>query len=105
MELIDKAAVVAEIEKRKTEWQYGSSIEAKYKHEECDDILSSINTLEVKDVDLEKELVDYHNDNFSQCYDGTLLSSETGSELTWYDYECIAKHFFELGIQKAQRGE
>lgn len=60
-----------------------------------------LDTLEAKEVNLEKELVDYHNDNFSVCNDGTLLSSETGSELTWYDYECIAKHFFELGL-KAQ---
>jgi len=47
---ISKAAVVAEIKKRKNEWQYGSSIEAKYKKEECDDILSFLDTLEVKEI-------------------------------------------------------
>ena len=52
---IDKAAVVAEIEKRKKEWQYGSSIEAKYKKEECDDILYFLDTLEVKEVVSESE--------------------------------------------------
>ena len=52
---IDKDAVVAEIKKRKKEWQYGSSIEAKYKKEECDDILSFLDTLEVKEVDSESE--------------------------------------------------
>lgn len=26
------------------------------------------------------------------------LSNNTGAELTWYDYEGIAKHFFELGL-------
>jgi len=55
--------------------------------------------LKVKDVDLEKELVDYHNENFNPCNDGTLLSNETGAELAWYDYVCIAKHFFELGLR------
>lgn len=48
---ISKAAVVAEIEKRRKEWRYGSSTEAKFKREECDDILSIIDTLEVKEVD------------------------------------------------------
>lgn len=46
---IDKAAVVAEIEKRRKEWSYGSSIEAKYKREECDDFLALLDTLEMKD--------------------------------------------------------
>lgn len=50
MKLIEKSAVVAEIEKRKKEWQYGSSIEAKYKKEECDDILSFLGTLEVREI-------------------------------------------------------
>lgn len=69
---------------------------------------SIIENLEVKEVDLEKELVDYHNDNFNPCSDGTLISCETGAELAWCDYERIAKFFFELGLKvgnKAQKGE
>ena len=66
---------------------------------------AKLDTLEVKEVDLEKELVDYHNENFIQCNDCTLLSRETGSELTWYDYESIAKHFFEFGLKVVQKGE
>ena len=58
MKLIDKAAVVAEIKKRSKEWKYGSSIEAKYKKEECDDILSFLDTLEVKEVEEEFECPD-----------------------------------------------
>lgn len=46
---IDKSALVAEIERRRKVWSYGSSIEAKFKREECDDILSFLDTLEVKD--------------------------------------------------------
>ena len=48
---IDKAAVVAEIERRRKEWSYGSSIEAKYKREECDDFLYFLDNLEVKEVE------------------------------------------------------
>ena len=51
MKLIDKDALVAEIEKRRKNWWYGSSIEAKYKREECDDILFFLDTLEVREVD------------------------------------------------------
>ena len=46
---IDKSALVAEIERRRRDWRFGSSTEAKFKREECDDILSFLNTLEVKD--------------------------------------------------------
>ena len=49
---ISKAALIAEIEKRSKKWQYGSSTESKYRKEECDDVLSFLDTLEVKDVDL-----------------------------------------------------
>ena len=51
---IYKDALVAEIERRRRDWHYGSSTEAKFKREECDDILSFLDTLEVKEADLEK---------------------------------------------------
>ena len=87
---IDKDALVAEIEKRRRDWNYGSSIEAKYKREECDDILSLIDTFEVKEVNLWTEL-----DNYIEHY----RNRETG-----YTMFGIAKHFFELGL-KAQKGK
>ena len=46
--LIDKSALAAEIERRRKEWRNGSSTESKFKREECDDILSLLDTLEVK---------------------------------------------------------
>jgi hypothetical protein len=58
MELIDKDYAVALIKKRKKDWQYGSSTEAKYKKEECDDVLSLLDTLEVKEMDLESNSFD-----------------------------------------------
>ena len=54
---IDKSALVAEIEKRRKDWWYGSSIEAKYKREECDDILTLIDTIEVKEVEEEPYVI------------------------------------------------
>ena len=84
-QLIDKSALVAEIEKRRKEWRYGSSTEAKFKREECDDILSFLDTLEVKEVDLEKD-VDRILEENDWDYD----------EIDFYKF---AKHFFELGLK------
>ena len=60
----------------------------------CGKILALINTLEVKEVDLEKEIKKYIKDNIcGYCVPGV---------------EETAKHFFELGMaasNKAQKGE
>ncbi len=86
MELISKAAVVAELERRKKR-----NVLNEGAFEEDIDILSFIKNLEVKkDVDL-KEDVDrilYEND---WDYD----------EIDFYEF---AKHFFELGL-KTKKGE
>lgn len=52
-------------------------------------ILKILNTLEVKEVDLEKE--------FDKCCEDYIFDDE------WEVY--IARHFFKLGFQKAQKGE
>ena len=84
---IDKSALVAEIERRRRDWHYGSSIEAKYKREECDDILSFLNNLEVKEVkeaDFEKMWKEYFK------YRGDMAT---------VNVKHLAKHFFELGLK------
>jgi hypothetical protein len=52
-----------------------------------------IDTLEVKEVDLEREI--------DKMWDNT---SDAFSEDGWKEFEEIAKYFFELGL-KAQKGE
>ena len=89
--LIDKDALVAEIERRRKDWRYGNATEAKFKREECDDILSFLDTLEMKEVDLVKEMGKYLDVN----------NIEYGFQVKLFDF---AKHFFELGL-KAQKGE
>lgn len=103
---IDKSAVVAEIERRKHKL-LDSIIRARDKEwvvrttHQLNRIISFLNTIEVKTVDLEKEIQDY-------IY--TLPYSKTGIPNGWKhswerkDVEKIAKHFFELGI-KTQKGE
>ncbi len=95
---IDKDALVVEIERR---WKYdqGFSTEEETKAYQCccDDILSFINTLEVKEVNLEKEINKYITKNLTGV----------NSIYTKGSVSCIiknaAKHFFELGL-KAQKG-
>lgn len=84
-ELIDKAALVAEIEKLKAYLQIPNA------HLEeiqvCDNVISVIDTLEVKEVDLEHEIekVKRMQRNF-EIKNDTII-------------EFCAKHFFELGLK------
>ena len=93
--LIDKSALVAEIKRlRDTAFElYGcSQFDSAYNN-----VLKSIDTLEVKEVDLQSEI--------DRAWDNT---SDNFSEDGWKEFEDIAKHFFELGMaasNKAQKGE
>jgi len=86
---IDKAAIVAEIERRQDYYKRNLLlINAEYCIEEDNAILKFLDTLEVKEVDLEKE--------FDKCCENYM-----------FDDECevyTARKFFELGF-KAQKGE
>lgn len=102
MKLIDKDALVAEIGKRRKNWWYGSSIEAKYKREECDNILSLIDTLEVKEVDLEQEVKDFcerFDDRKEAWYNMTPHDQNLMVLPTFANFAMqLAKHFFELAL-------
>ena len=93
VQFIDKGTLVAWVKKHREEWQYGNSTEAKYKKEECDDILAFLDTLDVKEVDINKEISRFIDANFEKATIGHKLSLRR-----------VAKHFFELGL-KAQKGE
>ncbi len=87
---IDKSAVVTEIEKIEYETNYEPfTDEVLGKRRVCKSIKSFLDSLEVKEVDLEKE--------FDKCCEDYIFDDE------WDVY--IARHFFKLGFQKAQKGE
>lgn len=65
---------------------------ATFEYEILGKVIQFINRLEVKEVDLEKELDRYTN------------SAEYVYNETRDSYFLVAKHFFELGL-KAQKGE
>ena len=99
---IDKAAVVAEIERRIEEGeevikQMPSSaiigLVQAYKN-----ILSFLDTLEVKEVDLKKEINNYIKENFFGSQTIGFFANRTEGELDDQDIALCAKHFFELGL-------
>ena len=100
---IDKSALVAEINQRIEDYK---SHKIDYSYYDglifaLEDLRDDfINTLEVKEVDLEKEIKEvqreYKTIEEYEGYPATIYSN---------DIECIAKNFFKLGIKVAQKGE
>ena len=86
MELIDKAALVAEIERVLNSYDPNEITSGRYA---LADLRDFINTLEVKEVDLEKEFYDFLD---------TLIGKDNG-HLSEDELFRIATHFFELGMQ------
>ena len=100
--LIDKDALVLEIRKRLLpvirdkhydEWEEGQDSERQT-------ILDIINALEVKEVDLEKELDTWRHNHFH----GRRDKEASGEYLERITQLGLAEHFFELGL-KAQKIE
>ena len=88
MKLIDKDALVAEIIKIYDRNRSNGFIDV---CDELDNILSFLDTSEVKEVDLEEEI--------DSVWDNT---SDNFSEDGWKEFEYIAKHFFELGLKSTE---
>jgi len=99
MKLIDKSALVAEIERRRDYYKRNPLlVNAKYCIDEDNAILKLLDTLEVEEVDFEKEFDNYANG---------ILSCDVQFEPFTHLHKC-AKYFFELGMaarNKAQKGE
>jgi len=90
MKLIDKATVVAEIENLLDKGRYNEEYDCAYRDGNNGALYAlknKLDTLDMKEVDLEKEYKDF-------------IKSENGRSI----FE-TAKYFFELGIKVAQKGE
>lgn len=103
---ISKSALVAELEKRiKVSQDYAkcnltenTRIGNHAQQIELNDILSFLDTFEVKEVDLEKEIQQHIND----CLN--IKFPTTDIKMIAKDVEYTARKFFELGL-KAQKGK
>ncbi len=94
MKLIDKADTMAEIEKL-----YNGEIDT-YTRNILDRLKSNIDPLELKEVDLEKEVDIWRHNHFH----GRRDKDASGEYLKRSSQLDLAKHFFELGL-KVQKGE
>ena len=93
MKLIDKDALIAEIESLLDKGRYHEEYDCAYRDGNNSALYAlkgKIDTLEVKEVDLEKELSTYLE-----------VVKATDEDIDFVDF---AKHFFELGL-KTQKGE
>lgn len=104
--LIDKDAILAEIESLLDKGKYHEEYDCAYRDGNNGALYAlkgKVNSLEVKDVDLEEEIKEEYLKR--RCYGGRdnmlVILNEP-------EFNTIAKHFFELGMQvsnKAQKGE
>ena len=98
--LIDKDAVVAEIERLKnTSLEYGYNTMQKILADSGKDLALEqlryfLSTLKVKDVDINKEISQFIDANFEKATIGYKISLRR-----------VAKHFFELGLSVSNKSQ
>lgn len=100
--LIDKDKAVTEIKK------LSAYLNSRHVQRLIEKILSIIDTLEVKEIDLEKEINKYISDNFFGSETMGFFANRTKEEPNDQDIALCAKHFYELGMSvsnKAQKGK
>ena len=69
-----------------------------------DSMTAFFDTLEVKEVDLEKEIKEQSDKYYSQCEKKLQEMDDNDKDLSFLSLDNFAKYFFELGL-KAQKGE
>jgi hypothetical protein len=99
VQYISKDALVAEIKRRMDENRGKQSLPQYFGMIEEDlNILSIIDTIEVKEVNLEKETKKWWKERLH-------LNPESQLWMDAHQSIVFAKHFFELGLKAAQKGE
>ena len=97
---ISKSALVAELERRKKYYENIQMIKPVYENniEDFNELLSFLDTIEVKEVDLDSDIRTYLTNHFNIYEDGVLQSKKSGLPLRTYDIIKVAEHFFELAL-------
>lgn len=105
MKLIDKAALVAEIENLLDKGRYHDAYQCAYRDGNNGALYAlkgKLDTLEVKGIDLEKEVRKFIKDNCTSA-EGPDEFLTTVMQLD--DMVLFARHFVEIGLKTAQKGE
>lgn len=103
---IDKSALVEEIERVKEFYENIQKLKPVYDSniEDCNDLLSFLDTLEVEEVDYERELSKYVSNGIHRFFPNEGDDYYNMDSVTWQDYVIeTAKHFYKLGL--AQKKE
>ena len=109
MELIDKSKVVAEIErlietnkafkktwKWKFKWFYRTIVG---RLEVLEGLKIFLSTLEVKEVDLEKEIKEQIDTYYENCNKKLEEMDEDDNDISFLTLDGFARHFYELGLK------
>jgi hypothetical protein len=98
---ISKAAVLAEINRGLNSYDPNEITSGRYALVELRDF---INTLEVKDVDIEKEIKEQTYAYYNMCEEKLKEMSDDDTDLSFLTLDGYARYFFELGLN-AKKGE
>lgn len=111
---IDKAAVIAEIErlieinkgfkktwKWKLKWFYRAIVG---RLEVLEGLKIFLNTLEVKGVDLEKEIKEQIDKYYENCNKKLEEMGEDDNDISFLTLDDFARHFYELGLKSQKEG-
>ena len=112
MTLIDKAEIVAKIKERIETYNKGYANGDERRADALEVLLHDINTLEVKEVNLDRVINDYFNEwqnvlcDEDCCNEGGFccVLDENIKPVNIGRCRKVAKHFFELGL-KTKKGE
>ena len=97
MKMIDKSALVAEIKKLRDKAYelYGcSQFDSAYNN-----VLSILDTFEVKEVDLDKEIRKEIDKYYDKCEKKLYKMKDDDTDMSFLQLDSFAKYFFEFGMQ------
>lgn len=98
---IKKSALIAELKKRiRDYWSDSENTMGIYPYA-LEEVIKITDTLEVKEVDLKKEIDDF----MAKEWEGVEEKDEPLYSMIKNDLTDVATHFFELGLGVAQKGE
>ena len=104
---IEKAAIIAEIGRLIDSNKSLKTLDPTYCEgldDSLGDVLSFLDTLEVKEVDLEKEVTNWWNNHYTSAKKGYTFEGYSGHYMENSTIVSLAQYFFELGL-KTQKGE
>lgn len=96
MQIWDEADLVAEIKERIETYNKGYANGDDRRADALDILLHDLDTLEVKEVDLENEIENYFKGWSDDAHNGVACHYQY---VDLQDCKGIAKHFFELGLK------